>query len=238
MVDRLRAADLLGRHEGKCAEALAQLSEAVGREFLGKLGDPEIHDLHLQRPILRLEEDVGRLQVAMNDAGRVGVGETHPNRFDDAPKLQQLEGARALQTFDEGFSLEQLEHDDDAVFGIFFDIEYLRDELAPDDAGRPGFAAEPLDRGLLVLRLGAEHFDRNPPTRARVLGGEYFAHPALTEWSAHSVMTREDRALLDGHSMSPVALEPTGSNGAESGSVRGGYQDPASPKRRGFYLVW
>ena len=92
-----------------------------------------------------LEEDVRRLEVAVDDARAVRVREAHPDLLDDGVQLVDRDGAGALEPVDQALALEQLEDEDDAVLGVLLDVEDLRHVVAVDRARRARLLPEARD---------------------------------------------------------------------------------------------
>ena len=94
----LGAEHLLGRHVGRCAEPRAGLGQqgrgliAGARWPIHLLGQAEVHDLHMA---LRRQHDVGRLEIAMDDAPAVGGVEGLSQLVGDARSPGASAAARA-----------------------------------------------------------------------------------------------------------------------------------------------
>ena len=227
VIDRLRLADLLGRHERERAEALAHLGERLAAHLLRQLRDAEVEDLHADRPVgAALEEDVRRLEIAVDDAGAVGVGEAQPDLLDDRVELVEADRARALQAIDERLALEQLEHDDDAVLGVLFDVEDLGHVVRVDRPRGARLAAEAGDRGRFRLRVGPQELHRDGPARADVLGVEDLPHAAAAERPVDAVSVRDDRAGLDLEEVAVVSHQAWTPRPATESVARGTQENP------------
>ncbi len=92
--------DLLGRHVERRAHDAAGLGELLGVAFLVELGDPEIEDLWRARtPVLALaEEDVVRLEVAVDDPLRVRFGDTAASGDHHGERLGDRQAAHPCQS--------------------------------------------------------------------------------------------------------------------------------------------
>ena len=97
-IDVLRGAHLLGRHvERRAHERPGRRHPGVARARRD-LRDPEVEDLEDARAVrLPREEEVARLQIAVDDAGRVGLGEPFRRLQHVADRLFDRELAAALE---------------------------------------------------------------------------------------------------------------------------------------------
>jgi hypothetical protein len=93
-VDVLPAAHLLGRHEPWSAEHHPGLRE-LGPPA-GLTDDPEVEDLHLSE-ISAHEEEIRRLDVAVNEAPRMREGEPLCRVLHDRDTLGEVQAARVQQ---------------------------------------------------------------------------------------------------------------------------------------------
>ena len=99
MVD-LAAAGLLGRHVGCCAHDHARLGQEhpslgfrprISQVALNELRQSEVEDLH---PTVGRHDDVGGLDVAVDDAGRMRGGQRTCQLLAIAERLEQGEPLR------------------------------------------------------------------------------------------------------------------------------------------------
>ena len=147
-----------------------------------QLRDPEVHHLHVPRA---LDHDVGGLDVAVDDRGRVGVVESGRYLLEDLEGLPERQPPPPLQHRLQRVALDQLQ-DDEAGAGLRDDVVgrhdvrmvKLRRHLGFTEEALlhllqlPGlderFEADPLDRHLAPEDLipGAKHLPEGPPSQA------------------------------------------------------------------------
>ena len=96
-VDRLRADDLLGAHVERRADERARARRAADDADAARtLRDAEVEELDEELPSPGVaEEDVARLDVAVDDAALVRLAERPRELRDDGDDLARLEGAAA-----------------------------------------------------------------------------------------------------------------------------------------------
>ena len=160
------------------------LRRAVGVLFRrGKLGQSEIE--HFDDSV-RADHDVARLDVAMDDARRVG----RRQRAGDGDGILQNVGHRQAATGDqllERLAGHELHHHE--VGSI-----RLVDLVDGDDVGvvqrRRGFGLlnEALLAGFVFQLLGAEDLDADEAVEAQIPGLVDHTHPALAELGEYFVM--------------------------------------------------
>ena len=172
LAGRLAAPGLLGGH----VRGGSRDRPAHGARVLAvHLGQPEVGQDRLP---LAVEEHVGRLDVAMDDALGVGVVEGVAERLQDVERLlglqrllgkPLLEGAVGHVLGDHvGLSVEVAE------------IEHREDVAVAEPGHRPGLPLEPL-AGFLGVTEGRQQLDRGPALEARVVGAVDHAHAATSE---------------------------------------------------------
>jgi len=96
----LGPAALLGRHVIRRPE---EVSRGAGRGLLDLLGDAEVCDGH---PPARVQHDVARLDVAVDDAVLVGVPERVGDLVEDGDGLLELESPALLEERVEALAFE------------------------------------------------------------------------------------------------------------------------------------
>ena len=135
---------LLGAHIGRRAEHLAVHRE-VGLE--GEPGDAEVGDL--DRPV-REDLDVVGLDVPVDDALRVGVGEPREHGPGDLHRARGLQLALAVDLGAQGASVEVL-HRHEQASGVLLDVVHRHDVGVVQPSRRLGLALEPAHPVLRLL---------------------------------------------------------------------------------------
>jgi hypothetical protein len=178
-VDVLRRAQVLGGHVGEGAHLRARR----GAELLRSedLGDPEVGDLGEDlAPVQRLDEHVGRLQVAVDETA--GVGEPDPGKDlrEDGHREVRGEGPPGRDQPIERDALHEL-HDDREVLLVGDEVEDGHDagvvELGLDDR----LGLEPLDHLRVSVELRVEDLDRHRPVETRIRARVHRSHPSLAD---------------------------------------------------------
>ena len=141
-----------------------------------ELGEAEIEHLRLAALV---DEDVGRFDVAVDDAARVrcieGIGDLNG-------EIEQP-GQRNRFAVDFGLqrsAFEQLEDDERAPF-VFADFVDRADVRMVQRRCGPRFTEEPLDCETIARRLGQQELERHPSAEDQILGQIDLAHAAAAK---------------------------------------------------------
>jgi hypothetical protein len=202
-------ARLLGRHvvdgpqhrprHGQLVAAAHRLGLGRGAVAVGlgahrtDLGQTEVEDLALAA---RVDHQVGRLQVPVDDPFRMGRLQRVRDLDSEVEKLADLEGL-APHALRQGLPVEQL-HDDEMPPLVLLDRVHGADAGVVERGGGPGLPLEPLEDRRVALHLVGEELDRHPPAEARVLRLEDDSHAARAE-PAQDLVMRHRAADLDFH---------------------------------------
>ena len=164
--------DLLGTHVGGGAH-VHLLVDGVGLRH--DLRDTEVHHLHVA---VVLDHDVRGLDVAVDNALGVGVGEGVEDFADDGVGLFLHDEAVLLR--DEVFERDALDvfHDEVDPVGAFHVVEELHDARVVELAERDGLLLEEGAQGGAAGHLGAEHLDGHLLVDAGVHGQVDRTHAA------------------------------------------------------------
>ena len=177
----LRAPDLFGGHVVGSTDDVARPRHRSRRQT----GDAEVHDLH---GAVGVEEDVGRLDVAMDDSRLVRAVQACEHARDDGDDPIQRHGALAHRVR-EVLPFEQLHGDVGRAVCVVAQIEHS------DDArmGHLGDSARLALEALLELGIvgdpGHHHLESDVSFEDRVVRQVDHAHRAPTEHAHHGVLT-------------------------------------------------
>ena len=113
------------------------------------MGEPEIENLDRAGDV---ENDVGRLDIAVNDP--FGVGEVQPGAdvLEDEQPVRDRKRRSPPDQLVQCFARHVL-HGDERLVVVLADIEDRHDVGMSKPPGRPSFAREPLSCGLVVESL-------------------------------------------------------------------------------------
>ena len=125
------------------------------------------------------EEDVGRLQIAMNDASGVRGVERVRQRSAVFQKVGNVEGA-AKEALLQRLPFEQL-HDEKPAARIDPDIVHGADVRVIDAGDRSRLPFEPRFRGRLARGGFRKNLQRHFPMQAAVAGAIHLTHPSGAE---------------------------------------------------------
>jgi hypothetical protein len=187
---------LLGRHVLRRAQHLGVLG--LHRVRALDLRDAEVEHLGPRRPlVLRDQEDVGRLEIAVDDAFAVGRRQRRADLADDRRDLGERHRA-APQAIGQRLADQELEHQVRRAVGQLVPVVDL-DDVGVAQARRDlGLAAEPGER-LGVGDVGVQDLDRHLLARQPdVAGDEHRAHAAAPEQPLDGVGLRDHGAHIEG----------------------------------------
>ncbi len=171
------AAHLLRRHVVRRADDHADLRQPR----LAGAGDPEIQDLQDVR--VAAENQVGRLDVAVDDAVLVGEGEAAADLDDQLDALARVERSAPPDQLGQRLARDVL-HGDERLAVVLADVVDGDDVRVLQPRRQPRLALEALaDVGV----VDAQHLDRDEAIDGRVEGQEQRAHAALAEALADAI---------------------------------------------------
>ncbi len=180
----LFAQRLLGGHVERRAG-----DESGGRELhiLGDASQAKIGQLHAA--LRRFQQDVARLDVAMDQSLLVGRRETLCGLHADAHDLAQGQLFLSRQPLLERFAGDEL-HDQvgQGLIARLLDLMHRDHIFVRDRRGRPGLAAEALPGDRVAGQLGIENLERHVALQPRVEGFEHQAHAAAAQDAHHVEM--------------------------------------------------
>jgi hypothetical protein len=175
MVGRL-AHDLFRRHVVRCPHQHLALGPGIG---IDAAGDAEIE--HFQDTRVAADHEVGRLDVPVDDAVPVGVGQADAQLLDQCDPPRQRERRAPVHELAQRFTGDEL-HRDERLILVRADV-VDRDDVGVLQPGRqPCFAEEPLPQ---VGAVDPQHLQGDLALRHRVERQVEHAHAtvrnALTE---------------------------------------------------------
>ncbi len=176
----LAAEDLLGRHVLGRAHEEARLGEIL-RLAGDVLDEAEVEHLdHVALVGAIGEEDVARLEIAVDDAEPVGLAQRAADLAGDQRHARLVEGALFAERPMEGAPLDVLHRDVVEVLAVLTVVED-GDRVRVRELGRRRRLEEEalVELGVAIaLVLGAQHLERAEPPERRLLGLVDLAHPA------------------------------------------------------------
>ena len=178
---RLLGREVLGRSEHRAG--LRDLRRAGA-------GDAEVRD---PGAALAVDEDVLRLQVAMDDPVLVRELRAGEDLADDLERLADREPA-ADQVL-ERCALDVLHRDEVPTVGLAA-VVHADDVLVLHPRGRLGLAAEALDELGVLGEALVQELQRDPALEHLVVGEPHVRHPAAAEAGDEHVAIRDSLALL------------------------------------------
>ncbi len=185
---------LLGR------EVLRRAQHLAGTRVRGAVdgpGDAEVGELH---PPVGGDEDVGGLDVAVHDAGRVGRRERERRLADDAPHLAGRHRA-AADDGGERVTLDEL-HDEVGGAVVLAVVVDRGDVLVRHPRAVPGLVAEPGGEGRVLGGVGPHHLDGDVAAQHRVRGAPDVTHPPGGDALGEGVAAAEGGAGFGVHRVS------------------------------------
>jgi len=161
---------------------------------------------------LVVEQDVVRLDIAMDEPPPVQVRETRGNRTDDVDDLPRVDPSAGGQAIGQRAPIAQL-HDVERLAarrGIArLDVEHLDDARMGRRGERQGLALEALGEGRIRGQVRQEHLDRDVALKAQVEGLVDGGHPADADRRIDPVPAGED-VTDDGHVRQPTRRHDVG----------------------------
>ena len=164
---------------------------ALGRVVgVGDLGDAEVGDHH---PVVVGEEDVGRLDVPVDEPGPVRGLQRLGDSGGDLHGLGRSEATFVVEVAAQRDPPHQL-HDDGLVAVAAVRVVDGDDRRVGQAGGGDGLAAEALDEVLVAGQVGVEDLDGHRPVEDLVVGLPDLGHPTDGQSALEAVATGEQRA--------------------------------------------
>ena len=152
-----------------------------------RAGDPEVGDVD---PAVAADEDVRRLDVAVDDAAVVGDLEGAGDVGGDAGGLARGEGPVLAQDRGEVLALDEL-HDDVRARRVFAEVEHGDDVRVAERRRGPRLVAEAREEVGVLAELGPQELDRHVALELRVARPVDRGHAALAEQLEQAVASAE-----------------------------------------------
>src|ERR1700733_319568 len=166
--------DLLGRHVQWAADAGAGLG-CAHRAL--PLGNAEIHHLD---DVVPGDHQVGRLEIAMDDAGAMRSRDPAQRLFEERDTLVRRDRPPPPDQLLQALAVDELHHGDGCAV-VHEVVEQQRDVRVIEGGLQARFLTEALDEVRVVARLGAHHLDRDRPVEIQVERLVNDAHRAATD---------------------------------------------------------
>ncbi len=151
-------------------------------------GDPEVGD---HRATIGRQQDVARLDVAMDDAADVGDREAACDIETDPGGLPWCESAAALEAGGEVLALDEL-HDEVWLVTVGAGVQARDDVGVAQHRRGEGLAAEPLGEIRVATDLGPKELDGDGAVQAKVGRAMDRGHPATPDDRSQPVAIAHD----------------------------------------------
>jgi hypothetical protein len=179
----------------------------VHRKLGQELGDAEVED---DDAAVAREEEVVRLEIAVDDALGVGGGEGVEELAGDGDGVGRLEPAESGQQGRERLAGEELHDDRRPAVGEAGQVEDAHDALVADPVDHAGLGEEALDQVGAVGAVAREHLDGDAAADGRVDAQVDAAHAAGAEERGDPVgadhLAEQRVAVVGGEEARAVAL--------------------------------
>ena len=178
-VDRT-AGQLLGGGIGDGADELIRVGQPRLVALLAHVRDPEVHDLVDAAIAEVVRDDVGRLQIAMDDAARMGERQRGTHRRDDALQFLDRKPAAFGELVPQTGPAEQLHHQERPLRVVGVVVED-RDDVGVAKLGAdPALTDEALDRRR-AFQIRQNHLDRDVVAKQDAAGPVDRTHAAFRQ---------------------------------------------------------
>ena len=145
---------------------------------------------------VRGDEDVARLDVAVDHAVAVGEGERGGHAGADGGDLARRQRLGVAQDGGEGPAVDELHHDEVGAV-VLAPVEDGDDVGMRQVGGGLGLAPEALDEGAVDRQLGEEHLERDGPIELAIHGAVDLGHAAAGDQVGHLIAARIDARVFD-----------------------------------------
>ena len=162
-----------------------------------RLRDAEVEDLEQARAVGALgDEEVRRLDVAVNDAERVRLGDALARLQHRDRRPPRHLRAVVAEDLVEVVALQVLHHHERHAVGQRAHVHHARDVLAAQPDGGLRLAKEPRDRRLALGHVRQQDLDRDRLLQIEVRRPDDAAHAADTDDLLDPVLAEKDVARI------------------------------------------
>ncbi len=180
MVDRA-GEDLLRAHVVGRAEDIPLRFDRIGITNAADFGQAEVQHLDEVRLTRRLDQhDVGRLQVTMDHAAGMGLGERLADLEQQVACPRPAKRALSGQHGSEGLAIEQLHGQVEQGSGVAT-VVYAHGVGRRQAGHGLGFAFESADQLAVLQLLVRQHLERHLATQQDLFSAKHRAHTAATD---------------------------------------------------------
>ena len=198
----------------------------AGHRRGGHVRHAEVHDLH--RAVF-LDEDVGGLDVAVDDARLVRVGEPSEHLHDHRHLALERHRRRLAHGLLEVLALQELHRDERRAVGVIAEVEDHHHVRVGHLGDRPRLALEADLQLRVVGDLGDHDLEGHVAVEHGVVGQVNLAHGALAEGTEDVVLADPAGELFFGRLVRIAGLSHAGASGAQLPS---GQRIRRQPRRR------
>jgi hypothetical protein len=206
-VDGLRALGLLGAHVKRRAHERPRAGLTALRKA-GGFRDTEIEDLHDFPIIVAHQKQVIGLEIAMDDARRVGACQAPRGLSDDEERLLRGEAAHAQQPLREVLSLQELHREVGNALPHSV-VHDLHDVGAAQLCGSHGLAREAGPNLAVVRGLLENELHRACNLQLDVVRQPDRAHPTPPQLASQPKAIRDEQALAQLHGGRQPSPDPS-----------------------------
>ena len=187
MIDFRPAARLLGRHIFGRAHDESAFGQSRAVVFFLRARDAEIDDLDETRAFIGAQQNVGRLDIAMNHAVSVRVIQRGRDLTQNRNRFVQWQLFFALEKRGQIATFEQL-HREIRLRGFRHADRENRRDMRMMQVGRGArFAQKTLHKRLIVHSVRQQHFDRFQTMKINVMRFVNFGHAAAPQNRANLI---------------------------------------------------
>ena len=171
-------------------EVLDRAQHGAGLRHVGivpDLGDPEVGHHHAA---VLAQQDVGWLDVAMDEAGLVGgtqgVGDLRPEAHD----FVRVEKALFVEPFTQRRSTDQFHHDGFGTLVVAGVVDG-HDAGMVEASGGDGLGAKPDDEGVVGRQMRVQDLDRDRAAQHLIFGLPHLGHASAGDPVGQAVAPRD-----------------------------------------------